>query len=51
MTEDESIENAFEEFGLETSEKRNSFLKFDYQEVTPDFSKYLKVTTVTSKQQ
>ncbi len=43
------IHEIFEELDLETSEKREGFLKFDYRETNADYSKFLKLTTVTSK--
>jgi len=49
MEEDQDIQEIFEEIDLGTPEKRNNFLKFDYQQT--DYSKFLKLATVTSKQQ
>lgn len=46
---DLDIHGIFEELNLETAEKRENFLKFDYQEVNTDYSKFLKLTTITSK--
>ena len=41
------IQEIFKKMGLDTNEKRNSFLQFDYEKKTEDVLKYLKVTTVT----
>ena len=47
---DRQIQRIYKELDLDTAEKRNGFLQFDYKEPKIDYGMILKTTTVTEKE-
>ena len=46
---DPQIQRILEKLDLDTAGKRSGFLQFDYREPKIDCSRFIKITTVTTK--
>ena len=46
---DRQIQRIYKELDLDTDEKRSRFLQFNYKEPKIDYSKFIKITKVTTE--